>query len=155
MRRNRLIILAVAIAFGLVAAFMSLTQHSTAPTERIVERVTIDTVDVLTAQTDIAPGEAITADKMGWKQWPIAAAAGFITRNECPSAPNELAGSFARAPLISGEPLRPEKLLTKDSRFMSVLLGPGKRAIAIPLDQAGGTTAGGGTAAAAAAARRR
>ena len=143
MRRNRLIILIVAVAFGLVAGFISLTQSTAPTTERVVERVTIDSVDVLIAQSNIAAGEAISEEKVGWKQWPIASSSGIITRTERPTAPTELVGSLARAPLLSGEPLRPEKLLTKESRFMSVLLSPGKRAIAIPLDQTGGTTAGG------------
>lgn len=143
MRRNRLVILTAALIIGSVAGFMTLSGPSAPQSERIIERVTIDTVDVLVAQSTLAPGETITLDKVEWRQWPIAAASGLITRNERPSAPSEVAGSFVRMAVSAGDPIRTDKLLTKESRFMSVLLGPGKRAVAIPLDQAGSTTAGG------------
>ncbi|WP_347976586.1 Flp pilus assembly protein CpaB [Bosea vestrisii] len=50
---------------------------------------------------------------------------------------------MARAPLYSSEPVRREKLLKADSGFLSAILPPGKRAVAITTDNRGANTAGG------------
>lgn len=146
MARHRLFVVVGALGIGLLAGYIVLVNdnsgQSIAP-EKIIERVTIDSVDVLVASTEIPPAWLISQANLVWQPWPTNAASGLITRSERPNAAAELNGALARATIAAGEPLRLTNLLEKGSRFMSVMLAPGKRAIAIPLDQTGGTTAGG------------
>lgn len=145
MNRNRLLVLLGAAGLGLTAGYVVLSRESDAPPaaqERIVEKV-INSVDVLVAKVEIPVAEPVDQSNLAWQPWPLDAARGLLTRTERPNALIELSGSLTRTTLAAGEPVRLEKLLDKGSRFMSVMLAPGKRALAIPLDQAGGTTAGG------------
>jgi pilus assembly protein CpaB len=145
MKKNRLIILGGAMGLGLVAALVVLSREN-APIpqpERIIEKVVIDSVDVLVTRQEVAAGLSLEPASLVWREWPIEASRGLITRTDRPNAITELSGAMARNTLAAGEPVRPDRLLEKGSRFMSVMLAPGKRALAIPLDQGGGTAAGG------------
>lgn len=144
MNRNRLFVVLGAIGVGLGAGYLTLQSddRATAP-ERIIEKVTINSIDVLVAKSDIPVATALDEQEMVWQAWPADAARGLISKTERPNAPAELAGSIVRTAMAAGEPLRVEKLLDKGSRFMSVMLAPGKRAVAIPVDQIGNATAGG------------
>lgn len=146
MTKNRLIVLLGAAGVGLAAGFIALSRDSdpvAAAPERIIEKVVINSVDVLVAKSEVPAAGTIEMDNLVWQQWPTDAARGLVTRAERPQAPSEFAGAVARSVIAAGEPLRPEKLLDKGSRFMSTMLAPGKRALAIPLDSTGNTTAGG------------
>ncbi len=145
MKKNRLIVLGSALGIGLLAGFVVVSRES-APAdgpERIIEKVVIDSVDVLVAQKEVAAGQNLETAHLAWQKWPIEASKGLITRTDRPNAITELSGTMVRNTLVVGEPVRSERLLDKGSRFMSVMLAPGKRALAIPLEQTGGTTAGG------------
>jgi pilus assembly protein CpaB len=146
MNRNRLLILVGAIGIGLAsgfAVFSSSGTDSPISPEKIVERVVIDSVEVLVTKNEIPPAGLVEPSALVWQAWPMGSASGLITRSNRPNAIEELGGALARTALAAGEPIRQDKLLEKGSRFMSVMLAPGKRAIAIPLDQNGGTAAGG------------
>lgn len=145
MKKNRLIILACALALGLTAGFFVLSRDGepVQVSERIVEKVIIDSVEVLVARQEIAAGINLDANNLSWQSWPIEASRGLVTRTDRPNAIAEMSGALARQTFALGEPIRTDRILDKGSRFMSVMLAPGKRALAIPLDQTGGTTAGG------------
>ncbi len=54
----------------------------------------------------------------------------LIRRTERPDATTEIIGSIARAPFISGEPIREQKLVKADgSGFMAAILPTGMRAV--------------------------
>lgn len=145
MKKRRLIVLGGALSLGLVAGLlvMSRENESVGAPEKIIERVVIDSVEVLVAKQEIAAGASLETAGLTWQQWPMEGARGLIMRTDRPNAVAELSGSMVRTTIAPGEPIRPDRLLDKGSRFMSVMLAPGKRALAIPLDQTGGTTAGG------------
>ncbi len=144
MRKNRLIVLLGAVGIGASVGYWAFLRGEEPPVpERIIEKVTINSIDVLVAKSDLSAGAALEEDNVVWQAWPIDASRGLISKADRPNAPAELAGSVVRAAIPSGEPLRADKLLDKGSRFMSVMLAPGKRAVAIPVDQIGNATAGG------------
>src|SRR6202012_5341974 len=66
-----------------------------------------------------------------WQTWPTAtASSSFIKRTERPDATAQVTGSIARAPFISGEPIRDQKVVKADgSGFMAAILPQGMRAI--------------------------
>jgi pilus assembly protein CpaB len=88
-------------------------------------------VDVLVAKSDIGLGQSVTPDNLQWQTWPAATASNsFIRRSERPEGAKEVAGSIARAPFITGEPIREQKLVKANgSGFMAAILPSGMRAI--------------------------
>lgn len=143
MSAARIIILAVAIVAGLGAALLigrppkvaapSVTTYEPAPT-----------VEVLVAATNIPLGNKLTAGDLKWIAWPLASLPeNVIRKQDAPDGEAEFVGQIARAPLFGSEPIRREKLLKADSGFLSAILPPGKRAVAITTDSRGANTAGG------------
>ena len=129
MKVARIIVLGIAVAAGGLAALMAGRQGPTPPPAP--KPVDMDTTEVLIAKGDIGLGQAVSAPDMQWQTWPVAAAGPhFIRKTEKPNAINDLAGSLARAPLVSGEPIREAKLIkTNGSGFMAAILPSGMRAV--------------------------
>ena len=129
MNTARIVVLAVALGAGGIAAYLaSGSDNKPAPAAPVAQ---LPTVDVLVARSDIALGQTLKPDDLQWQTWPAATASStFIRRGEHPDATNQMAGSIARAPFISGEPIREQKLVKADgSGFMAAILPTGMRAI--------------------------
>jgi pilus assembly protein CpaB len=112
---------------------------------------------VLVAKRDLAVGARIQAEDLGWQDWPADALnASFITDGSAPTPPSEKpkgvekaaaaagemiggaapmqawVGALVREPILTGEPLMARKLVRAgEGGFMSVVLAPGKRALAV------------------------
>ena len=129
MNRARIVVLAIAVGAGGVAAYLaSGSDDKPAPAAPAAQ---LQTVDVLVAKSDIGLGQTVTPEDMIWQTWPTASASNtFIRRNERPEATTQIAGSIARAPFIAGEPIREPKLVKANgSGFMAAILPTGMRAI--------------------------
>src|SRR6266853_6527531 len=129
MKTARIVVLAIAISAGVVAAYLaSGSDPKSVATEPTAQ---LQTVDVLVAKSDIGLGQSVTGDDVQWQTWPAAtASANFIRRNERPDAPKEIVGSIARSPFIAGEPIREPKLVKAiGSGFMAAVLPTGMRAV--------------------------
>ena len=126
----RVIVLAIALSAGGVAAYLAsgTDSKSPAPLEAAVQ---IKTVDILVAKADINLGQTLTANDMIWQSWPASTASGsFIRRTDRPDATTQIVGSIARAPFVAGEPIREAKLVKADgSGFMAAILQSGYRAV--------------------------
>ena len=129
MNRARIVVLAVALGAGGVAAYLASGSDSKPPPAEPVAQ--LQTVDVLVAKADIGLGQTVTPNDMLWQTWPAAAASNsFIRRSERPDATKEITGSIARSPFIAGEPIREPKLIKANgSGFMAAILPQGMRAI--------------------------
>jgi len=129
MKAARLVVLAVALGAGGVAALLA--TRSEKPPEQPPPQAQIPSVEVLVAKGDISLGQTVSGGDMQWVTWPANAALGnFITKNNRPDATSSLSGSIARAPFVAGEPIREAKLVqAKGSGFMAAILPPGMRAI--------------------------
>src|SRR5689334_10321771 len=129
MNTARIVVLAIALGAGGIAAFLASGSDKPPPTAAPV--VQLPTVDVLVAKSDINLGQSVKPEDMQWQSWPSATASStFIKRNDRPDATNQLAGSIARAPFIAGEPIREQKLVKADgSGFMAAILPAGMRAV--------------------------
>jgi pilus assembly protein CpaB len=129
MNRARIVVLAIAIGAGGIAAYLaSGSGNQPAPTEPVAQ---LPTVDVLVAKSEIGLGQAVTPGDVQWQTWPTASASSaFIRRSERPDAVNQITGSIARSPFITGEPIRDQKLVKADgSGFMAAILPTGMRAV--------------------------
>jgi pilus assembly protein CpaB len=129
MNTARIVVLAIAIGAGGVAAYLaSGSDNKPPPAEPVAQ---LQTVDVLVAKSDIGLGQSVTAEDLQWQTWPAATASNnFIKRGERPDATTQIAGSIARAPFIAGEPIREPKLIKANgSGFMAAILPAGMRAV--------------------------
>src|ERR1700716_873903 len=103
MKTARIVVLAIAISAGGVAAYLA----SGADPKPLAPEPTaqLQTVDVLVAKSDIGLGQSVTGDDVQWQTWPAATAStSFIRRNERPDATKEIVGSVRRPPFFGGGP---------------------------------------------------
>jgi pilus assembly protein CpaB len=129
MNTARIVVLAIAIGAGGVAAYLaSGSDDKPAPAQPVAQ---LQTVDILVAKSDIGLGQSVKPDDLQWQTWPAAtASSSFISRASKADAIKEITGSIARAPFIAGEPIREQKLVRADgSGFMAAILPAGYRAI--------------------------
>jgi pilus assembly protein CpaB len=128
MNTARIVVLTIALLAGGVAAYLASGLGDKRPP---AETITLQTVDVLVAKSDIGLGQTVTADALQWQTWPAATASNsFIRRSDRPDATTQVAGSIARAPFIAGEPIREPKLVKANgSGFMAAILPAGMRAV--------------------------
>lgn len=129
MKAARIVVLVVAVGAGGLAALLAGRQKVQAPPPQPVAQLA--TTEVLIAKSDIGIGQALSPGDLQWQTWPAAAASSyFIRRDSRPNAMNDVSGSIARAPFVSGEPIRESKLVKADgSGFMAAILPPGMRAV--------------------------
>jgi pilus assembly protein CpaB len=114
---------------------------------------------VLVAKHDLAIGARLTGDDVTWQPWPTEAVnAAFITNGAAmPKAQGAkgaaatvaatatdmiggvdpakaVEGAIVRDPILTGEPITPRKIVRGgDGGYLSVVLMPGKRAMAVPI----------------------
>jgi pilus assembly protein CpaB len=128
MKSARIIVLAIALIAGGLAAYLASGSSDKAPEAPVAQ---LPTVDVLVANGDIGLGQTVGPESLVWQTWTQSTASGgFIRRSDRPQAATELAGSIARAPFIAGEPIRELKLVKANgSGFMAAILPTGMRAV--------------------------
>lgn len=144
MRSKRLVVVAVAIVAGLLAAMLlasALRQKPVAP--KIIQKVEeIPSAEVLVARTALPIGKLVNAGELEWQKWPQQGLSkSYIVRTSRPKAIEELSGTITRSPFLAGEPIKEQKLIRSDRGFMSAILPKGQRAIAVQvsaLNTAGG-----------------
>jgi pilus assembly protein CpaB len=139
MKFARIIVLGVALAAGGGAALMLRSKPAPAP----LAQAPVPTSEVLVAAADLPMGQGLKATDLRWQTWPNETAAGFIKRSEAAGAVEELTGWIVRTPILTGEPVRREKLIKGSGGYMSAILPSGMRAVAISIDNRGATSAGG------------
>src|SRR5436309_415592 len=94
MNRARIIVLAVALAAGGLAAY--LVSQSEKPDTKVAA-VQVPTVEVLVAKGDIQLGDKLHSDQLEWQIWADnSASKTFIRRSDRPEAISQLGGSIAR-----------------------------------------------------------
>jgi pilus assembly protein CpaB len=147
MKVTRLLVLAVALGAGIVAAMLAVKMSNREPPPAPVavvptEAPRLDTLDVLVASKDIPLGYRIAAGDLVWQSFPKTGIAEvYMNRVAKPNAAEETVGMVARSPFLAGEPIREQRLIKADRGFMSVILSPGMRASAVEVKAV--STAGG------------
>ncbi|GAA0779678.1 Flp pilus assembly protein CpaB [Roseibium denhamense] len=142
MKIARFLVLAVAVAAGLVAFRMIMMSGGSEPEVVVVPAEQAPSEQVLVAAKDIRLGGKLSKDDFAWADWPEQAVPnGAVTRQSKTVTEETLIGQIAKTPIFEGEPIRPERLIRTDKGFMSAILPKGKRAIAVSVEAE--TTAGG------------
>lgn len=134
MKLFRVLVLAVAVVAGGIAAYLALNLGGpSAPVPTVVELAPqIRSQDVLVASQDITQGQKLSPENVRWQRWPDDAMnANYIQKQTRPDAIKSLVGAVVRSQFVAGEPIREVKLARPESGFMSAILPAGKRAIAV------------------------
>src|SRR6266568_5439871 len=130
MNTARIVVLAIAIGAGGIAAYLASgsDKQAAAPVAAVQQ---IPTMDVLVAKDDIGLGQTVAAENMQWQTWTESSSSGsFIRKKDRPDAIKDIVGSIARAPFVAGEPIREQKLVKANgSGFMAAILPTGMRAV--------------------------
>ncbi|MEL7218087.1 MAG: Flp pilus assembly protein CpaB [Pseudomonadota bacterium] len=131
MDRKKLVLLigALIIAVGTAFAARTMFAGSAAPE---AEAAPVGP-KVLVAQRQLPAGTIITADAMGYQQWPeeLVQDAYFIDGE---SDINQLIGTVVRHPITAGEPVTQGSLVSPGDRgFLAAALSPGMRAVTVPV----------------------
>jgi pilus assembly protein CpaB len=125
-------VLVIAVVAGGIAALLA---GRSKPPPEPAPVAQLETTDVLIANSDIGLGNTVLEQNLRWQTWPAdAAGPNFIRKSERPRAIRDLAGSIARAPFSSGEPIRESKLIkASGSGYMAAILPSGMRAISVEI----------------------
>ena len=129
MNTARIVVLAIAIGAGGIAAYLaSGSDKASAPAAGVPQ---LPTMDVLVAKDDIGLGQTVAAENLQWQTWTESTSSGnFIRKKDRPDAITQIVGSIARVPFIAGEPIREQKLVKANgSGFMAAILPTGMRAV--------------------------
>jgi pilus assembly protein CpaB len=144
MKLFRVLVLAIALAAGGIAAYLALNMRPGGPAAPTVVELApqIQSQDVLVAASDIGQGQKLSAENVRWQRWPDDAMnPNYIQKQTAPDAVEKLNGSVVRSQFVAGEPIREVKLARADAGFLSAILPPGRRAVAVRVSA--NNTAGG------------
>lgn len=147
MKTARLVVFGVAITAGLGAAYLVMGSKppEAPPVAAVQAPPPVETDSVLVAARDVGFGAVLADADVRWQSWPKSQVpTGVIARSTRPNGAEEAKGSIVRSNFLSGEPIRPERLVKgAASGFMAAVLSGGARAVAINIDEKGTTSAGG------------
>lgn len=133
MNAVRIAILAAAVIAAIAVAFFVRQAMMVEPvqTVQVEER---PSVRILAARGDLAVGQHVDASDFYWQAWPEEALTrDYIIEGRGQDA-SDFAGSVVRAPIGQGEPITGRRLVLQgDAGFMSAVLTPGMRALAVPI----------------------
>lgn len=134
MDRKKLVLLlgALIIAIGTALAARSIFAGAAAPQAEAVPQQPVGP-KVLVANRQLPVGTIITADAIGYQQWPedLVKDAYFIDGE---SDISKLIGTVVRFPITAGEPVTQGSLVAPGDRgFLAAALGPGMRAVTVPV----------------------
>jgi pilus assembly protein CpaB len=135
----RIMLVAVALLAGGLAAWLALGRQPEPAPAPVIEQAApapeAPTLEVLVAKSAIPVGTRLTPDLLEWQKWPEATVrAEYLTSAATPEAITQYTGAVVRAELLAGEPIRPEKLGQAGAGYLSAILEPGKRAVAVPIN---------------------
>lgn len=134
MDKKKLVLLlgALVIAIGTALAARSMFAGAAAPEAEAAQAVPTGP-KVLIAQRALPTGTIITADALGFQQWPeeLMQDAYFLDGE---ADVNQLLGTVVRHPITAGEPVTQGSLVSPGDRgFLAAALTPGMRAITVPV----------------------
>ncbi|MDP9136589.1 MAG: Flp pilus assembly protein CpaB [Pseudomonadota bacterium] len=132
MGRTRVIVLGLAIASALAAAYLA-KGFLGKPAAEVVEIKKIETGEILTAARDIAVGDRIDDASLAWTTWPADQISPLmISKSGDPEAKTKFNNGRARIQMFSGEPINEKKIVQPhDGGFMAAILPKGRRAISV------------------------
>lgn len=128
----RILLLLLAIASGLGAAWLILLRDDPEPPPAPEPAESVAMRDVLVIDQEIAADTPIEAQDLRWQSWPEdALQEDYILRDTDADAPSRIEGFVARSDLHPGDPVRPARLRDAGARAIAAQLESGQRAMAV------------------------
>jgi pilus assembly protein CpaB len=159
--RVMIVLVAAVAAIGLAVVMQKAMGGKPAPAQVVAAAPAAKPMtQVLVAKRDLAIGDRLTGADVTWQPWPSDAInAAFITNGAADPVPTKVTakaakavgdaaetviggvspekaveGAIVRDPILSGEPITARKIVRGgEGGYLSVVLGPGKRALAVPI----------------------
>jgi pilus assembly protein CpaB len=135
MNMTRIVVLVAALGAAALAAFMA--RGFIGKKDPAANAAALESVEVLVAAKNVNVGAKIALTDLKWQRWPKDAVdAAYITKKAQPNAIDEAAaGSVARAPLLTGEPVTAQKVIKADGAgFLAAVLTAGHRAYSLKVN---------------------
>ncbi len=147
MKKSRLILLGVVLASGVGSSYLVLSRPApkpAAPVQIVMAPKSVESDQILVAAHELSFGAVVQPMDLAWHDWPKDdSMPGVIRKSDSPNAINDVKDSVVRGSFLAGEPIRREKLFKGGgSGYLSAMLTPGYRAVAISIEGSGTTTAG-------------
>ncbi len=138
-------IFVLALAVAGVSTYLIKTFSGESNIKKLEKEVAIKKFKVLVAKRDIRIGETITANDMMWQEWAKDALnKQFVVvdaKEQEDERKKEFVGGIVRNTIIKNEPILANKLFKRDNAgFMAGMLGPGMRAISVPVSAVTGVS---------------
>lgn len=133
MDRKKLVLLLGALVIAIGTAMLARSMFAGASAPQADAAPVPKGPKVLVAQRALPTGTIITADAIGFQQWPeeLVKDAYFIDGE---SDISKLLGTVVRFPVTAGEPVTQGSLVKPGDRgFLAAALGPGMRAVTVPV----------------------
>lgn len=133
MDRKKLVLLVGALVIAIGTALIARSMFAGAAAPQAEAAQAVEGPKVLVAQRALPVGTIITADAIGFQLWPgeMVADAYFV---EGESDMTKLLGTVVRHPITAGQPVTQGSLVSPgDSGFLAAALGPGMRAVTVPV----------------------
>jgi pilus assembly protein CpaB len=133
MDRKKLVLLLGALVIAIGTAMLARSMFAGASAPQAEAAPVPKGPKVLVAQRVLPTGTIITADAIGYQQWPeeLVKDAYFIDGE---SDISKLLGTVVRFPITAGEPVTQGSLVKPgDTGFLAAALGPGMRAVTVPV----------------------
>ena len=129
-----LIVVAMIVALGAAFGVNSLMRGSSAPQARAAAAPQVTGPGVLVATRALPVGTILTADALRFQPWPEGLVKPDQYYLEDQSNIQSLVGSVVRIAVTSGAPVTKGSLVNpRDRGFLAAALGPGMRAVTVPL----------------------
>lgn len=140
MDKKKLLLLVAALLIAVTTAFAARSVFSGGPVAPMAGAVPVTPMGpkVLVAQRALPTGTILTADAVSFQDWPkeLVQDAYFIDGQADMS---KLLGTVVRFPVTAGQPLTQGALVAPGDRgFLAAALGPGMRAMTIPVSDTSG-----------------
>lgn len=133
-KKIMLIVGAMIVALGAAFGVNQLMRGSTGPEARAAATPKIDGPKVMVATRALPVGTILTADALRFQPWPEGLVKPDQYYVEGQAGIDALVGSVVRIPMTAGAPITKGALVNSGDRgFLAAALGPGMRAVTVPL----------------------
>jgi pilus assembly protein CpaB len=137
---KKILLLVGALMVAAVTAIMAKNMFAGASAPQAAAAPVPQGPKVLVAKKPLPVGTIIDASMVGWETWPKdAIAPTYYQQGQPDSDPGKLMGTVVRYPIAAGQPLTRGSIVGPEDRgFLAAALGPGMRAVTVPVNASTG-----------------
>jgi len=138
---KKLALLIGALVIAVITAVLAKNMFTGAGAQQAAAAPAVPTgPKILVAKTSLPVGTIVEATSLGWQPWPKELMqSAYYTEGQPDSDPQKLLGTVVRYQVTAGQPLTRGSLVgPQDRGFLAAALGPGMRAVTVPVNASTG-----------------